>query len=508
LANIFGVDIDPQAVEVTKLSLLLKVLEGENAETLERQLALFHERALPDLAANVKCGNSLIGPDFYNGHQMSMFDEEEMHRVNVFNWNDEFAEIMRGGGLDAVIGNPPYVRVRIYRNLFPEETEYLEARYRCAVHVWDIYLLIFEKAVSLLRDHGYASFIVPIQTLHQPNCESLRRILLQETAVIEVADLSLFRVFHGPTIRNCIITCRKGQNTGHYIRVQRPASPEDLIAGRGWKWLQKMAASNPMMSLKTDLLSPRKGLCDKLRRHSWELRELCYSTFGLRSCAKGTGQGGKERLITASAKAAHAKPYLEGRDVVRYGMKPARRFIRYIPGEMYSPRCPELFESPKIVSQCMLSRKRIIATIDAAGHYAEQSLVCIIPNGVLNDREQAAKLPLEYILGIINSRLESFYFAAYIIDYSLGGGLIHATPGAHDKFIIPKPDRQQIGHMVRLVRRMLDLRTRLTSASTDHERTLLERQIMATDRQIDRLVYELYELTDAEIAIVEEAAAE
>jgi len=156
----------------------------------------------------------------------------------------------------------------------------------------------------------------------------------------------------------------------------------------------------------------------------------------------------------------------------------------------------------------MLSRKRIIATIDAAGHYAEQSLVCIIPNGVLNDREQAAKLPLEYILGIINSRLESFYFAAYIIDYSLGGGLIHATPGAHDKFIIPKPDRQQIGHMVRLVRRMLDLRTRLTSASTDHERTLLERQIMATDRQIDRLVYELYELTDAEIAIVEEAAAE
>ncbi len=66
LNNIYGVDIDPQAVEVTKLSLLLKVLEGENQDTLERQMKLFKERALPDLGSNIKCGNSLIGPDFYS----------------------------------------------------------------------------------------------------------------------------------------------------------------------------------------------------------------------------------------------------------------------------------------------------------------------------------------------------------------------------------------------------------------------------------------------------------
>ena len=66
LNNIYGVDIDPQAVEVTKLSLLLKVLEGESDETLSKQLKLFQERALPDLGNNIKCGNSLIGPDFYD----------------------------------------------------------------------------------------------------------------------------------------------------------------------------------------------------------------------------------------------------------------------------------------------------------------------------------------------------------------------------------------------------------------------------------------------------------
>jgi len=108
LNNIRGVDIDLAAVEVTKLSLQLKVLEGENQETLSRQLTLFHERALPDLGENIKCGNSLIGPDFYDG-QTSLFDEEEMYRVNAFDWEAEFPDIMGRGGFDAVIGNPPYL---------------------------------------------------------------------------------------------------------------------------------------------------------------------------------------------------------------------------------------------------------------------------------------------------------------------------------------------------------------------------------------------------------------
>ena len=115
--NIFGVDIDSQAVEVTKLSLLLKVLEGESRETLESQFRLFHERALPDLGGNVKCGNSLVGPDYYAGRQREMFDEEEMYRVNAFDWRAEFPEILKGRnpGFDAVIGNPPYVRMESFK---------------------------------------------------------------------------------------------------------------------------------------------------------------------------------------------------------------------------------------------------------------------------------------------------------------------------------------------------------------------------------------------------------
>ena len=87
----------------------LKVLEGESEQTLATQLRFFHERALPDLGRNIKCGNSLIGPDFYEQQEMSFLDEDERYRINVFDWKAEFAEIMRAGGFDAVIGNPPYV---------------------------------------------------------------------------------------------------------------------------------------------------------------------------------------------------------------------------------------------------------------------------------------------------------------------------------------------------------------------------------------------------------------
>ena len=106
-------------METTKLSLLLKVLEGETAATIESQLSFLHERALPDLSANIKCGNSLIGPDFYDDQQLGLagLDEEERYRINVFDWEAEFPEILGKAvseekhGFDAVIGNPPYLKI-------------------------------------------------------------------------------------------------------------------------------------------------------------------------------------------------------------------------------------------------------------------------------------------------------------------------------------------------------------------------------------------------------------
>ncbi|NQE44852.1 hypothetical protein C5S31_02355, partial [ANME-1 cluster archaeon GoMg2] len=105
LDNIFGVDIDPQAVEVTKLSLLLKVLEHESRESIDQQVKLGMEGVLLNLGGNIKCGNSLIGPEYYEQQQETLFDEDEMRRVNVFDWaerlshNPKIAEKERQIGL-------------------------------------------------------------------------------------------------------------------------------------------------------------------------------------------------------------------------------------------------------------------------------------------------------------------------------------------------------------------------------------------------------------------------
>ncbi|MCX6843362.1 MAG: N-6 DNA methylase, partial [candidate division WOR-3 bacterium] len=159
LNNIYGVDIDPQAVEVTKLSLLLKVLEHENKETINQTLRLFRERALPNLDSNIKCGNSLIDSDFYRGQQGGLFDAD-IRRVNAFDWHKAFPQVFnrnpssspskgedRGegdnrqseignrewvGGFDADIGNPPYIRVQALNEWAPLEVECYRQHYRSA----------------------------------------------------------------------------------------------------------------------------------------------------------------------------------------------------------------------------------------------------------------------------------------------------------------------------------------------------------------------------------------
>ena len=190
LNNIHGVDIDPQAVEVTKLSLLLKVLEGESQETIGSQLGMFKERVLPDLGRNIKCGNSLIGSDYYQGHQLTMLiDEEERYRVNAFDWKTEFPQVFIQGGFDVVVGNPPYVRPH---NLEPEAKEYFWRTYKTFVKKADLYSCFMEKSVSLLKPNGIFSYIVSNGWLRLDSFEELRKLLLSKTSlttIIEFEDM-------------------------------------------------------------------------------------------------------------------------------------------------------------------------------------------------------------------------------------------------------------------------------------------------------------------------------
>src|SRR5659263_68511 len=194
---IYGVDIDAQAVETTKLSLLLKVLEGETAESIDSQLSFLRERALPDLSANIKCGNSLIGPDFYDDQQLGLagLDEEERYRINVFDWEAEFPEILGKAvpeerrGFDAVIGNPPYIRIQNLKEFAPREVEFYKRRYVSASKGnYDIYVLFVERGLSLLNQAGRLGYILPSKFFATDYGASLRGLLAREKVVGEVID--------------------------------------------------------------------------------------------------------------------------------------------------------------------------------------------------------------------------------------------------------------------------------------------------------------------------------
>ena len=227
LKSIYGVDIDRQAVEVTKLSLLLKVLEGENEETL-KNLNLFGERALPSLEGNIKCGNSLIGPDFYEGRSGTLFGDEEEYRINAFDWKRGFKDIISKGGFECVIGNPPYIRIQTLNEFIPESAEYFKQKYASAAKGnYDIYVTLVEKGLSLLNNSGRLGFILPHKFFQAQYGEPLRGLISKGRHLAHAVHFGDQQVFAGATTyTNLMFLDKCGADACRFVKV------DDL---EGWK---------------------------------------------------------------------------------------------------------------------------------------------------------------------------------------------------------------------------------------------------------------------------------
>ena len=205
LRHIYGVDIDAQAVEVTKLSLLLKVLEGEDEQSVG-QFGLFHERVLPNLSNNIKCGNSLIASDFYEGKQLGLMDEDELYRVNAFDWKQEFPAIMQAGGFDAVIGNPPYGAT-----FLDEDIVYLSEKYESYEYQLNSFVVFIEKGLELLNQKGKISYITPAVFLAQHYFSNIRKIILEHLSINQIIVLN-YKVFKNADIGDtCIFVFNKNK---------------------------------------------------------------------------------------------------------------------------------------------------------------------------------------------------------------------------------------------------------------------------------------------------------
>ena len=219
--NIFGVDIDSNAVEVTKLSLLMKCLEGESPASIQNNQDLFNERALPSLEDNIKCGNSLIGNDFYESQSVLDFDEETQYKINCFDWEDEFKNIFKGGGFDVVIGNPPWVQSKF---IDKELKKYYSEKYSSIGNQYDLFCLFTEKSYSLVKDNGINSFIIPNRFFTNVDYQKFREYIINNFGIKELFSVGE-HIFYKVEMPSCIYIFTKSHNDnikykyciGHYL---------------------------------------------------------------------------------------------------------------------------------------------------------------------------------------------------------------------------------------------------------------------------------------------------
>jgi hypothetical protein len=494
LNNIYGVDIDPQAVEVTKLSLLLKVLEGENAETLGKSLRLFHERALPDLGDNIKCGNSLIGPDFYESQQMSLLDDEERYRINAFDWEAEFPEIMKTGGFDAVIGNPPWGA-----DLDANQRTYLMSRFpNVPSKTKDSYFFFITRSIQLLQENGLLGIITPNTWLLINYAKMFRRALL-EMRIREISDYG-DRVFRKATVESAVLLLEKRSAPNESCRVRRLRNGELILEHSVTKsnWL-----NDPSSRIILELSDAVFAVLQRLRSKGEPFERNCVIKWGIKPYQKGYGIPPQtrtmieQRVYHASVKRGKDwKPLVVGSDIDRYRISwPGNRFIKYGKWLMY-PSDRTLMERPKILMRQTSSTIR--ACLDEDGHFCQNSLFII----------HSEQMDLRLLLALLNSSLLGFAYRMgnpqtgkifAEIKPSVIKQLPILTPSADGS-----PSSSSWKNLRELVDSMLQMYQTLLTVRTDHERIAIQRQIDATDKQIDQIVYELYGLTDKEIKVVEE----
>jgi len=211
--SIFGVDLDTNAVEVTKLSLLIKCLEGETEASIKQQLNIWNERVLPTLENNIKNGNSLIDTDFYE----SQIDFGEERRIRPFNWQKAFPDIFFNNGFDIVIGNPPYVR----QELLVDQKDYLQKHYNVFQSTADLYSYFIEKSISILKPLGYYGIIVANKWMRANYGEPLRRFLKNQN-IIEIIDFGDLPVFENAITYPCILITNKSPAVNDKLRVTIP----------------------------------------------------------------------------------------------------------------------------------------------------------------------------------------------------------------------------------------------------------------------------------------------
>jgi type I restriction-modification system DNA methylase subunit len=371
--NIFGVDIDNQAVEVTKLSLYLKLLENEGKEAEERLFKYSDMTLLPSLEENIKCGNSLIGTDFYAQRNLDLTDDERI-RVNCFDWEKEFPSIFKTGGFDVIIGNPPYVRPHRIEEYVKK---YFWKNFKTFAAKSDMYCCFMEKGITLMKQGGMHSFITPHTWTSLESFTLIRKYILDNCRIHKLTQLPK-KVFTDATVETCIFIIEKTKaNPRNVINICRLNSASVIQSIR--KFPHKDIFNTHLYNFQLYSRDSSKLIIEKIKTTGIPLANFVKLLYGFK-----TGDDGK--FISTQKTNKEYKPFIRSADVYRYGNKIPVEYVWYVPDIMIKhkrtarPGDAERFLTEKIIVARM--GKNIAATYNNSGLFVKDAMLLLGSNAI------------------------------------------------------------------------------------------------------------------------------
>ncbi|WP_455144485.1 Eco57I restriction-modification methylase domain-containing protein [Brachyspira pilosicoli] len=480
--NIFGVDIDSNAVEVAKLSLLLKSFEDSFNVNEYGQGSLLNEKILPSLDNNIKCGNSLIGNDFYESHLD--LDDATLYKINCFDWNSKFRDIMKTGGFDVVIGNPPWGAS------FDESSKgYIKNNYNHSDIEIESYILFIEKGIKNLSSNGYLGLIMPSNLFTNIRYFSIRKFILENCKINTLIDLGS-GIFKSVAADSGIIISNKNIDSNNIINAF-VGNIQGLENIKYNLYKQSDFVNNNNYIFNIYIRDIDKKIAEKIKDGKVELKNFV-------SFARGIEFGYSSKYVMNNKENDLYKPIVAVRCIQRYFIHFENKFIEFNEKDKSNFKSKDIYEKEKILLRRI--GNKLIASIDFDKYYN----LCDIYNLLLKDD---TNINLKYLLSIINSKLMSYYLD---IEFKSAKKIFPKIPIANlEKLPIKnlnlddKQDKEIYDKLVNLVDSIIDLNKKLSSEKNPNTVEMLNARIQAVDKAIDKIVYSLYGLNDEEIRIIE-----
>ena len=401
--NIYGVDINQESVDISKLSLFLKIASPT--------------RKLTNLSNYLKVGNSIV--------------EDRSLDQKGFLWENEFPEVLKIDKFDIVIGNPPYGA-----EIPKDYKKYFKENYASATGRYDSYFYFIEKGISFLRDQGELGFIVPDTWLTNVQSQKLREFVLDNCSIKQIMSLPQ-NVFPDATVDTCLVILKKEESEKNRLKNKIEVIIYDKDAEvhniQQEKFLskinviQKQWHEDPRKLFNVYMDDKKLIIINKIKQNTTPLEKItemrrggfCYrkSTLVKEFGEKKGNEILESRLWHSDHKVdQNYKKELLGSDIGRYSFDwKSNGWFKY-GKHMASYVEPKFFENDYIAVQRIQNpklKRRVIATIIQSGndYYASSGLTSII----LSDKTYS----ICYILAILNSKLMNWYYKQFFRDVNI-----------------------------------------------------------------------------------------